>query len=243
MYLSWIIPVYNEERRIEKTVREVDEYLRSKNFPGGYEIIVVNSSSRDKTSDIVKRLSSEIPAVSVKTVENKGKGWAVAQGMLNSKGGIRLFSDADNSTSPEHFEKMIPLFERGYDVVISSRNSKDAPGASIDVSESVIRSLAGKIGNIIIQLFAVPGIWDTQNGFKAFRKESAENIFSRLTILGFAFDIEALVLARRLRYRIGIIPVKWKHDPDSKVTFGSYLQVFLDVFRIRWNFITRRYKI
>lgn len=243
MYLSWIIPVYNEERRIEKTVREVDEYLRSKNFPGGYEIIVVDSSSRDKTAEIVKSLSAEIPGVSVRTVENKGKGWAVRYGMLNSRGEIRLFSDADNSTSPDHLEKALPLFERGYDAVIGSRNSKDAPGAAIDLPESWVRSLAGKAGNLIIQLLAVPGVWDTQNGFKAFRKEAAENIFSRLTIFGFAFDIEVLLLARRLGCRLGIIPVRWKHDPDSKVTLKSYLEVLLDVFRVRWNIIFNRYRI
>ncbi len=243
MYLSWIIPAYNEERRIEKTIREVDAYLRQKNFPEGYEIIVANSVSRDKTGEIVEKLSQEIPALSLLTVENKGKGWAVAQGMLNARGDIRLFSDADNSTSPDHFEKMIPLFSRNYDLVISSRNAKDAPGASIDIAESRVRFIAGRAGNLMIQFFAVPGIWDTQNGFKAFRRDAAEKIFTRLTILGFAFDIEALSIARRLNYRIGIIPVKWKHDPDSKVTPGSYIRVFLDVFRIRWNIMTGKYKL
>lgn len=241
MYLSWIIPTYNEEKRIEKTLREVDAYLKSKNLPGGYEIIVVDSSSKDRTPEIIRRLSSHISHLSLLTVENKGKGWAVREGVLRAKGDIRLFSDADNSTSPDHFDKMVPLFGQGHLVVISSRNPLDASGASQDVPESFLRRFAGKIGNLIIQTFAVPGIWDTQNGFKAFRARTAEDIFSRIIMTGFSFDIEVLALARRLGYKIGIIPVRWKHDPDSKVGLRSYIQVLLDVFKIRWNLVTNKY--
>lgn len=242
LHLSWIIPSYNEERRIEKTLREVDVYLRSKNF-SGYEILVADSSSKDRTQEYIKNLQPRIPNLKLLVVENKGKGWAVKQGILASKGGIRLFSDADNATSPEHFDKMIPFFERGYEVVISSRNPRDAAGAVEDVPESLLRRLAGKAGNLIIQILAVPGIWDTQNGFKAFSSSAVEKIFSQARITGFAFDIEALALARRLGYKIGIIPVCWKHDPESKVTPRSYLQVLVDVFRIRWNLITNKYKL
>lgn len=243
MYLSWIIPTYNEEKRIEKTLREVDVYLKSKNFPGGYEIIVVDSSSKDRTPEVVRRLSPLISHLSLLTVENKGKGWAVREGILRAKGDIRLFSDADNSTSPDHFDKMVPLFGQGHLVVISSRNPLDASGASQDVPESFLRRLAGKMGNLIIQTFAVPGIWDTQNGFKAFRARTAEDIFSRTTMTGFSFDIEVLALARRLGYKIGIIPVRWRHDPESKVTLKSYIKVLVDVFRIRWNLISKKYKV
>lgn len=241
MYLSWIIPTYNEEKRIEKTLREVDVYLRSKNFPGGYEIIAADSSSQDRTQEIVRSLSSLIPHLSLFSVENKGKGWAVREGMLHARGDIRLFSDADNSTSPAHFDKMIPLFNQGYWVVISSRNPLDAAGASQDIPESFLRRLAGKMGNLIIQILAVPGIWDTQNGFKALRVRAAEDIFSRTLMTGFSFDIEVLALARRWGYKIGIIPVRWKHDPESKVTLKSYIRVLGDVFRIRWNLITNKY--
>src|SRR3989344_5553003 len=243
MYLSWIIPSYNEEKRIEKTVREVDAYLRSKNFPGGHEIIVSDSSSKDRTQEIVRGLQSQISNLQLLVVENKGKGWAVREGMLKARGEVRLFSDADNATSPEHFDKMIQFFQKGYDVVISSRSSLDVLGASQDVPESLLRRFAGKAGNLIIQTFAVPGIWDTQNGFKAFSAKAAEDVFSRALIGGFAFDIEALALARRRGYKIGIIPVKWRHDPGSKGSLKSYLQVFLDVFKIRWNLITNRYKL
>lgn len=241
MYLSWIIPSYNEERRIEKTIRDVDAYLRKKKFPEGYEIIVSNSASDDNTKEIVERLISEIPYLSLLNLENKGKGWAVKEAMRAAHGVIRLFSDADNSTVPEYFDAMIPLFAQGFDVVISSRDPKDAKGASRDVKEPWYREILGDMGNLMIQIFGVWGIWDTQNGFKALRDKAAEDIFSKSRMQGFSFDIEMLALARRKGYRIGIIPVRWKFDSDSKVTLGDYIRVFLDVFHIRWNIITNKY--
>lgn len=241
LYLSWIIPTYNEERRIEKTVREVDAYLRSKNFSGGYEIIVSDSASQDRTVSIVKKLSFELVHVRALNLQNKGKGWAVKEAMLQARGDIRIFSDADNSTAPEYFNEMEKLFQKGSDIVISSRDSKDAPGAARDVKEPWYRELLGNLGNFLIQVVGVWGIWDTQNGFKALRARAAENIFSRTRMYGFSFDIEMLALAKKLRYRIGTIPVRWKFDPDSKVTLGAYVGVFLDVFKIRWNFITHAY--
>lgn len=204
--------------------------------------MVVDSSSKDRTVEIVENLKSKILNLKSLTVENKGKGWAVKEGMLKARGDIRIFSDADNATSPEHFDKMIPFFEKGYDIVISSRNPLDAAGASQDIPQSFLRRFSGKVGNLIIQTFAVSGIWDTQNGFKAFSAKAAEDLFPRQIMTGFSFDIEVLALARKRGYKIGIIPVKWRHDPDSKVSLGSYIQVFLDVFKIRWNLLTNKYK-
>src|SRR3989344_5978760 len=126
MYLSWIIPTYNEEKRIEKTIREVDAYLRSKNFLGGYEIIVSDSASRDRTAEIVGGLTREIPGLRLVRIENKGKGWAVKRGMLEAKGLIRLFSDADNSVSPDQANKFLPFLglepagQERFDIVIGS---------------------------------------------------------------------------------------------------------------------------
>lgn len=242
MYLSWIIPTRNEERRIEKTVREVDAYLRSKSFPGGYEILVVDGASHDKTQEIVNRLVEELGTVRLVETEPRGKGWNVKEGMLAGKGDIRLFSDADNATSPDHFDKMIPLFEAGNDVVISSRNPKDVAGSVYERPESGIRQLAGKMGNVYIQFAGVSGIWDTQNGFKAATAKAAEDIFSHLTILGFAFDVEMLVITKIRKYKMGIIPVHWKHDPDSKVTAKAYLQVLMDVTKIGMNRLMGKYK-
>lgn len=243
MYLSWIIPAYNEERRIEKTISEVDGYLQSKHFSDSYEILVVDASSKDNTASIVEYLKTKIPHLALLNVENKGKGWAVRRGMLESKGAIRLFSDADNSTAPEYFDAMQALFKQGYDIVISSRNPRDVHGATRDIKEPWARELFGKLGNVIIQLFGVWGIWDTQNGFKALTARAAGDIFKKSLIKGFAFDIEILALARRLQYQIGIIPIQWKFDPDSKVTASAYIKVFIDVFKIRWNFLTNKYHL
>ena len=242
MYLSWIVPAYNEEKRIEKTLREVDRYLRAQNFPGGYEILVVDSSSKDRTEEIVKEMTKEISVLRLLCIENRGKGFAVRRGMLDASGDIRVFSDADNSTAPEYFGAMEKKFIQGYDVVISSRDEKDVPGATRDVKEPWYREILGNLGNMVIQVFGVWGIWDTQNGFKGCTKKAAEDIFSRAKMEGFSFDIEMLALARKLGDTIAIIPVHWKFDPDSKVTLGAYIKVFVDVFRIRWNFIMRRYK-
>src|SRR3989338_5449122 len=246
MFLSWVIPTLREERRIWKTLREVHAYLGARVRSGllsRYEIIVVDSSSPDQTAAIVRRLQAEIPHLKLLVVENHGKGWGVKQGMLKAGGDIRLFSDADNSTAPEYFDAMAPLLAGGADIVISSRDSKDAPGAARDVQEPWYREILGNLGNLVIQLFGVRGIWDTQNGFKAMTAKAADLIFSQTLIPGFAFDIEALALARKYRLRVGIVPIRWKFAPDSKVTLNAYLQVFLDVFRIRWNLLTGKYRI
>ena len=243
MYLSWIIPAYNEEKRIERTLREVDTYLKSRSFSGGYEIIVAFSASRDRTAEIIKKMQSEVPGLRLLSLENKGKGWAVKQAMLQARGEIRLFSDADNSTAPEYFDKMRSFFDKGYEVVISSRHPKDVPGASRDVEEPWYRELLGSLGNLVIQIFGVWGIWDTQNGFKAFSSPAADKIFSLTSIFGFAFDIEVLALARRLNYRVAIIPVRWRYELESTVTLKDYLKVFVDVFKIRWYVLINKYKI
>jgi glycosyltransferase involved in cell wall biosynthesis len=242
MYLSWIIPAYNEERRIEKTLREVHDYLSSRRFPGGHEIIVADASSKDKTAAMTENLRSEVPGLRLLTVANRGKGYAVRRGMFEAKGHIRIFSDADNSTKPEYFDVMKKLFDEGYDMVISSRNPKDAPGAGRDKEEPWYRELLGMMGNLVIQRVGVWGIWDTQNGFKAFTARAAEDLFSRARMDGWSFDIEILALAQSLEYRIGIIPVRWVFDPDSKVTPGAYLQVLRDVFLIRKNLILGSYR-
>ena len=127
---------------------------------------------------------------------NRGKGFAVKEGMLHALGQVRLFADADNSTDVAHFEKMKDLFDQGYDLVIASRNSLDASEAEQAVPQLWYKRWIGYTGNLIVQLVAVPGIWDTQCGFKAFRAEVAERIFSQTVIEGWAFDIEVLLLAR-----------------------------------------------
>jgi hypothetical protein len=161
--------------------------------------------------------------------------------MLAAVGSIRLFTDADNSTDIAHFERMRPLFQEGYDLVIVSRNPKDSPGAQQAVSQIWYKRLFGKFGNLIIQSLTVRGVWDTQCGFKAFRADVAEQLFSRATINGWGFDIEILALARALGHRLGIIPAHWINDEGSHFKLLDYVRVFGEIVRIRANFLLRKY--
>ena len=241
-YLSVVIPAYNEEERIVKTIKAVSSYLQKQ--PYTYEILVVNDGSRDNTSSVVRDFEIYVPNLKlIDRKENKGKGYTVRQGLLEAKGKIRLFTDADNSTDISYFEKMRPFFDKGYDVVISSRDPKDAEGASQDVSQLWYKRLMGNAGNLVIQLLVVSGIWDTQNGFKAFRDKSAEKIFNLVKINRWAFDVEILALARKLEYKIGIIPVHWINNPESRVGLMSYFRFFFEVLKIRWNLSRNKYDL
>ena len=241
VYLSVIVPAYNEEERIETTLRRISEYCSSQPFT--YEILVTIDGAKDRTPQIVEELKSSIPHLElVYEKRNFGKGYAVAKGMLAAKGEIRLFTDADNSTDISHFDKMKPKFDKGSQVVISSRHPWDAKGASQAVSQPLYKRAMGMAGNLFIQIVAVPGIWDTQNGFKAFRDEAAKKIFSQITIYRWGFDIEVLALARLFRYKIGIIPVHWIDDARSHVKLSAYLQVLWETVKVRWNLIRGIYK-
>lgn len=241
MYLSVIIPAYNEEKHIGKTIESIYKYLFGKNIE--HEIVVVTDGSTDKTNDIVRSMVSAIPTLQLLDYDqNRGKGFAVRRGMLIAKGQYRLFTDADNATTIDHIEKMMPFFEKGYDVVIGSIAVKGSIVAS--GSEPVWRRLFGKMGNLFIQLMAVPGISDTQRGFKIVTAKAALDIFSRATIDRFGFDIEMLALARKFGYKIKEVPVVWKNDPNtaSHPRLLAYFEVLMETVKIRLNLITGRYK-
>lgn len=239
MYLSVIIPAYNEEKNIEKTIRSIFDYLNSKNIE--HEIIVVTDGSTDKTNNIARLLKTELTTLELVEFEkNRGKGFAVKQGMLKSKGDFRLFTDADNATTIDHIEKMMPYFDQGYGVVIASIavfGHKIASG-----SEPLWRRIFGKIGNLFIQIMVVPGIRDTQRGFKIFTAEAAEKIFPKLAVERWGFDIEVLALARKFGYKIKEAPIDWKNAPESHVGLKAYFQVLLETVKIRWNLWTGKYE-
>lgn len=239
MYLSVIIPAYNEEKRLPKTLEEIDKYLRKQDYD--YEILVVNDGSKDKTVEIAKGLISKIKNLIVTGYKkNQGKGYAVRFGMLEAKGDYRLFTDADNSTSIDHVEKIWPEFKKGFDIIIGSRDIK---GAVLDPPQPWTRKLILGEGfklyrKIIIGLW---GIEDTQCGFKCFTKKATEKIFQKCRINRFAFDPEILVIAKKLGYEIKEIPIYWKNDPESKVKFKSIIKMALDLIKIRLNLIKRVY--
>jgi glycosyltransferase involved in cell wall biosynthesis len=239
-YLSVVIPAYNEAHRIVATLRDMNEKLSR--APYSYEIVVVNDGSKDETAEVVNGVVGEIKNLRlIDNAANKGKGGVVRQGMLEAMGKIRLFTDADNSTSIDQFEAMRPFFdEKGYDVVIGSRAIK---GAHIAVPQPLYRQIPGKMGNLFIQLMVLPGIWDTQCGFKAFTEEAARKVFSMSRISGWGFDVEVLALAKRCGYRIAEVPVRWINDENSHVGASAYLKVLLETITIRWWLWTGKYKL
>ena len=242
VYLSVVVPAYNEGLRLPRTLLKLHDYLARQSFR--YEIIVVLDGPTDGTRETLASFSARVSNLqTMDRTENRGKGYTVKEGMLKASGRIRLFTDADNSTDIAHFDQMRPLFDQGYDVVIASRNPKDAPCAEQAVPQAGYKRAIGRLGNRIVQSVAVPGIWDTQCGFKAFSGEAAERIFSQLTVERWGFDIEALALARALKYKIGIIPAHWVNDDRSHVRMLDYLRVLADTFQIRRNFLTGKYQL
>jgi len=239
MYLSVIIPAYNEEKRLPKTLKAIDEYLGQRTYD--YEILVVNDGSRDQTAEIAKNLMPQIKNLKVTGyAENQGKGYAVKFGMQEAKGDLRLFTDADNSTSIDQIEKFFPEFQKGYDIIIGSRDIK---GAVLDPPQPFLRKAILGEGFKLFRKIVV-GLWrvaDTQCGFKAFSKRTAETIFPKCKINRFAFDPEILVIGKKLGYKIKEIPVVWKNDLSSTVKFKSMIKMGADLFRIRWNLITGKY--
>jgi len=238
MYLSVIIPAYNEEKRLSKTLEEIDKYLSKQNYD--YEILVVNDGSKDKTAQVIRDRVSVIQNLRlIDNKKNNGKGYVVRQGMLEAKGEYRIFTDADNSTSIDQVEKMWPYFEKGYDIVFGSR---DVKGAILDPSQSLFRRFLGEAFGFLTNLIVGTwGIADSQCGFKCFTKKAAENIFPKCKINRFAFDPEFFVIAKKLGYKIKEIPVYWENDPESKVKFKWMVNMGLDLLKIRWNIITKKY--
>jgi len=256
MYLSVIIPAYNEEKRLSKTLEEIDKYLSKQRVAEAsphlppcsasphsvydYEILVVNDGSKDKTAQVIRDRVSVIQNLRlIDNKKNNGKGYVVRQGMLEAKGEYRIFTDADNSTSIDQVEKMWPYFEKGYDIVFGSR---DVKGAILDPSQSLFRRFLGEAFGFLTNLIVGTwGIADSQCGFKCFTKKAAENIFPKCKINRFAFDPEFFVIAKKLGYKIKEIPVYWENDPESKVKFKWMVNMGIDLLKIRWNIITKKY--
>jgi dolichyl-phosphate beta-glucosyltransferase len=232
IYLSVIIPAYNEEKRLPQTLREIDEYLKKQSFES--EIIVVSDGSTDRTVEVVRNLMGEIKNLRILDFkENIGKGFGVKEGILKALGNFRLFTDADNSTTIEQVEKMWPYFEEGYDIVIGSR---DVKGAILDPPQPLFRRLTGEVFKYFRKI--IVGLWeieDSQCGFKCFTKEASEDIFPKCKINRFDFDPEILLIAQKSGYKIKEIPIYWKNDLQSKVKLKSMVKMLLDLFKIRLN--------
>jgi dolichyl-phosphate beta-glucosyltransferase len=237
MKLSIIIPVYNEEKRIGKTLDEISAYLVGQNYD--YEILVADGGSKDGTKEIVRGKSDTIKNLKLIETQARGKGGAVKAGMLAAQGDFRVFTDADNSTPVSQIEKMWPEIEKGFGVVIGSR---DVKGAVLDPPQPKFRQFLGDVFKLYRKI--VLGLWlieDTQCGFKGFTKEATQAVFPKSRIERFAFDPEILILAQRAGYKIKEIPVLWKNDLASTVKSSSIVEMAFDLLKIKWNLIIRKY--
>lgn len=234
IFLSIIIPAHNEERRLPDTLEQVFRFLEKQSFES--EVLLVENGSTDKTYEVALKFAERIKNYRVLRSE-KGKGAAVRRGMLEARGEYRFMCDADLSMPVEEIAKFIPPQLEGFDIAIASREAKGA----VRYNEPSYRHLGGRGINYIIQLLILPGLNDTQCGFKCLRAEIAEDLFKRQTLNGWSFDIELLYLARR-RYRLREIPIDWYYHPETKVSaVRDALRMIADIFRIHANALRGRY--
>jgi glycosyltransferase involved in cell wall biosynthesis len=235
--LSVVIPAYNEAKRIERTLRKIQEYFQS--WKDDYEVIVVDDGSRDGTAEVVERVQKHFPQLKLVRLErNQGKGWAVRAGMLNADGELILMSDADLSTPIEELAKLEDALKKGFDIAIGSRR---AEGAEIVKHQPWLREHIGVAFGVLTGLIVRTGFKDTQCGFKLFRHQTAKKIFPLQTAKGLPFDLEVLALAMRMGFRIVEVPVVWMDEEGSKVKPIAHLpSVILEVLKIRWNLWRRR---
>jgi len=228
-FFSVIIPAHNEEKRLPKTLEQVIRFLDEQPFT--YEIIVVENGSTDRTLEIARQFSQQYENMRVVQSE-RGKGAAVKRGMLEVQGEYRFMCDADLSMPVEEIVKFIPPNLNKSDIAIASREAKGA----VRYNEPAYRHLGGRGINLLIQLLILPGLNDTQCGFKCFHADVANDIFNAQTLEGWSFDIELLYIARKRGYRITEIPIRWYHHPDTKVSaLRDAIRMIQDIFRIHAN--------
>lgn len=240
MKLSIIIPAYNEEHRIKKTLLRVDYFLRRSAIDA--EVIVVDDGSSDRTAEIVQGFSQNKPYLRLmQNVTNRGKGYSVRRGVAEARGEYVLFADADNSTPIQEVKKLLPYLISGkIDVAIGSRSMK---GSRVRVRQPWPRSMMGKIFNKLVKLFLYRDFVDTQCGFKCFTHRAACDIFSVQRFDRFSFDIEVLAIAKLKCYRIKEVPIVWVNSLKSRVSpFKDAFRMFCDIFRLKFNIYKGKYK-
>lgn len=235
-FLSIVIPAYNEGGRIGGTLEEIRRYASSKPFR--VELIVVDDGSSDQTAEIVARYS-EVRVV--RNDRNRGKGFTVRHGVLEARGQLILFSDADLSTPIEEADKLLAAIDSAHaDAAIGSRALQRE---LIGVHQPFFREFAGRGFNLLVRLFTGLKLRDTQCGFKLFRRESTRRAFELQRVEGFGFDPELLFLIERLGGKVVEVPVRWNDNPATKVRFlRDSLRMFLDLLRLRWRAWSGKYR-
>lgn len=241
--LSIIIPAYNEQQRLGRTLARIREYFATTSLgTDKIEVVVVDDGSTDGTAEVVQDCARYMPCLRlVSNGVNRGKGFSVRHGMLEARGRVALFTDADLSAPIEEAEKLLAAIEAGNDVAIGSRA---IDRSLISVRQSRFREVAGMIFNGFVRLFTGLPFHDTQCGFKAFVLARCRIVFEQQRIEGFGFDPEVLFLARRHGFRAVEVPVRWAHDPATKVrVLRESLLMFGDLLYIRWNWLLGRYPV
>ena len=236
VFLSIIIPAHNEESRLPQTLEQTAAFLQSQ--PYASEIIVIENGSTDRTLAIAQDYAGRIPGLTVLHNDQPGKGRAVQAGMLTARGEFRFCADADLSMPITEVPRFLPPQLPNAPVVIASR---EAPGA-VRYDEPPYRHLTGRVFNTMVRWVALPGLQDTQCGFKCFRADVVERVFPRQTIMGWTFDVEVLFIARQMGYAITELPVPWYYNGGSKIRVLKHSwQMFLDLLTIRRNGRQGRY--
>lgn len=229
-FLSIIIPAYNEEFRLPDTLSQVGSFLEEQIYSS--EVWIVDNNSTDRTAEIIQEYSSRNTNFQGLFEKEPGKGAAVRCGMLKAQGEFLFMCDADLSMPINELKKFLPPQLEGFDIAIASR---EAPGA-VRYGEPQFRHLGGRLMNGLIQLFALPGINDTQCGFKCFSATTAKDLFQHQTLSGWSFDIELLYIARQRSFTIKEIPIPWIYHKESKVNpFRDAIKILLDIKTIRRN--------
>ncbi len=235
-FLSIVIPAHNEAKRLPSSLEKIDAFLREQEYKA--EVLVVENGSTDDTLALAHRFKDRMPNLRVFHEDERGKGLAVKRGMLEAFGDYRFLCDADLSMPIEQVNRFLPPTLVEVDVAIGSRevrgaNRYDEPG---------YRHLIGRIFNTMVRLLVLPGLQDTQCGFKCFRAEVAEEVFPLQTLGGMSFDAEVLFIARKKGYQVREVPIDWYFDPDSRVRLvEDSLRMAWDLLTIRWNYLRGRY--
>jgi dolichyl-phosphate beta-glucosyltransferase len=230
--LSIVIPCYNEEQRLPRTIEQIHRYLDGRN--ASYELVLVDDGSADGTRLIMDAAVERHTAVRIEALpHNRGKGRALAVGVQAAAGDEILLTDADLSTPIEELDKLQAALNNGAGIAIGSRALR---ASRVEISQPIYRMLMGKAFNLIVQAVLLPGIWDTQCGFKLFRADVAHKVFAGLTTDGFGYDPEVLFRARRQGVKIVEVPVVWRNSTPTKVSpIRSSLDMLKHVLRVRFS--------
>jgi len=236
MELSIVIPAYNEEKRLGSSLKKLLEFIKKYKKIKRYEVIIVDDGSKDNTLNVIPKNKN----ISVlKNEINRGKGYSTKKGVLNSKYNLILFMDSDLATPMEELDKLYKYIENGHDIAIASRSLKES---RMIITQPKYRQFAGKTFPLLVRMFSSLKFRDTQCGFKLMRAEPGKRIFSKVTIERFAFDVEMLYIAKKLKYKAVEVPVTWIDQRGSKVNIlKDSFRMLIDLFKIRMNDLTGRY--